>query len=99
MEELKNQFKGESEDLLREAAYNLALGGIDTSGLHIKARQALETLKRKDQISIRQGFKTEANGLEICPICKFEMKSVKLLDDKPAWYCPDHRIVVPKPVE
>jgi hypothetical protein len=98
--ELSKHYASEPEKILREASYNLALASISGDELMLKASRAIERLKQYgNSPDALQASKSQKPVLSYCPICKFEMVSVKLLDDKPAWHCPDHRITVPKPVE
>ena len=96
---LRERFKDEKPELLQEVAYNLALGSV-TADLEIRAAGAIERLRARQHTSPleAEAKKSQANFLSICPICKCGMRSVKLLEDRDAFYCPDHRIVVPFPI-
>lgn len=98
---LRKHHASEEEGVLREASYNLAIASITEDRLLERANQAIERLRasqaKGSPLSVARQ-KSQAS-IQDCPICRIAMSSVKLLDDKPAWYCTDHRIVVPKPVE
>lgn len=99
---LRKHHASEDESVLREASYNLAMANVTEDTLTERAAQAIQRL-RANQIKssplavARQ--KSVTASIQDCPICRIAMSSVKLLDEKPAWYCADHRIVVPKPIE
>ena len=98
---LRERFKDEKPELLQEVAYNLALGSVVTADLETRAASAIERLRPRQHAAsplASEAKKSEANFLSICPICKCGMRSVKLLEDRDAFYCPDHRIVVPFPI-
>lgn len=98
---LKKHHASESDETLREVSYNLAIASVEEDNLLDKAATALERVRSRATASpLTQHRKAEGRSeLQVCPICRIAMSSVKLLEDKPAWYCADHRIVVPKPVE
>lgn len=97
---LKSHHASEETAILNEVSYNLAIASIAQDRLLEKASAAITKLKQYRPISaLSQAKNNTPPPLHYCPVCKFEMETVKLLEDKAAWYCPDHRIVVPKPVE
>lgn len=99
---LRKHHASESEQTLREVSYNLALASVEESSLLDKAAQAIQrisqTAARRSALS-EQNDQRKSSDIQHCVICRMEMRSVKLLEDKPAWFCSDHRIIVPKPIE
>lgn len=89
--------------VLKEVAYNLSLASTSSSSLEERAARALNRIKASPALPqgvLRSTATKSAHGkLSICPICKMEMKPVKLLEARSAYYCPDHRITVPFPKE
>lgn len=97
---ISSTHKEESPQTLKEVAYNLALASTTTSNLAERAARAVEKLRNQEKPHApltQAAVKQESNSLSICPICKFKMKTVKLLEDRSAFYCQDHKIVVPFP--
>jgi hypothetical protein len=92
-----------SEDLknLKEAAYNLALASTTEATLEERASKALRLLHAaKSQAPsplTKSAEKAQSSFLSVCPICKCKMRTVKLIEDRDAFYCQDHRVVVPFP--
>jgi hypothetical protein len=92
-----------SEDLknLKEAAYNLALASTTEATLEERAAKALRLLHAaKAQAPsplTKSAEKATSSFLSVCPICKCKMRTVKLIEDRDAFYCQDHRVVVPFP--
>ncbi len=97
LDQLKTKFPQEKTEILQEASYNLSLASTESSQLQERMARAVERIKatpaRKFQVQ------SDSGGLDICPLCRFQMKSVNLIDDKGAWYCNEHKIVVPHPVK
>ncbi len=97
---LRKHHASEDEKVLREVSYNLAIANVAEDRILERAAQAIERLRAgqtKSPLTVAKQ-RTQAS-IQDCPICRIAMSSVKLLDEKPAWYCADHRIVVPKPTE
>lgn len=97
---LAQRFKDKDETILKEVAYNLAMASVTEAGLEERAEKALEKLQSSGFISMpleRAVNSKNKNKLSICPICKMDMQTVKLLEDRNAFYCKDHKIVVPYP--
>jgi len=98
---LAAKFKDKDEKSLKEVSYNLSLASTVTeSNLEEKAAKALEKLQGSGFLSMpldHAARMKNKNKLSICPICKMDMQTVKLLEDRRAFYCKDHRIVVPYP--
>ena len=100
---LSQRYPSESPKVLNEVAYNMALASVDESSIDQRAAKALDRLKASqmfDQPSAlsHEATKNKKQALSVCQICKQPMKTVKLLEDRNAYYCGDHRIVVPFPI-
>ena len=99
---LRKHYASESEQVLREASYNLAIASVEETSLLDKAAQAIQrisqTAAQRSPLASQQAQQRSAD-IQSCPICRIAMSSVKLLEEKPAWFCADHRIIVPKPIE
>ena len=100
---LNQRYPSESPKVLNEVSYNLALASVDETTIDRRAAQALDRLKAAQMVEVQSPLSHEAQknkkqALSVCQICKQPMKTVKLLDDRNAFYCGDHRIVVPFPV-
>ena len=96
---LREHYASEPEQVLREASYNLAMSSVSEETVLARAGRAIEKLNAYGSRSPLSAQQAQRTDLQTCPICRIAMSSVKLLEDKPAWYCADHRIVVPKPTE
>jgi hypothetical protein len=98
-QKLKAANAEQPEKVLKEVSYNLALAGVTASTLEERAAMALQRIKSEHGSNAlsHEAKKNEKTSLSKCPICRFDMKTVKLLEDRNAFYCPDHRIVVPFP--
>ena len=99
---LASRYQDKEPKILKEIAYNLSLASITRSSLEERAARALQQIQSApvDYGVLRQAAsKSVQNKLSICPICKMGMKIVKLMEDRSAYYCPDHRITVPFPIE
>jgi hypothetical protein len=103
---LIQRYASESPDILREAAYNLALASAEPMADNFwdRAGQALARIKhakseQKPSMLSEAAKKAYASQLAICPLCKQKMNLVKLLDDREAFYCQDHKICQPLPIE
>lgn len=107
---LVQRYAAEDAGTLKEAAYNLALAGVTASTELVqadfwsRAEQAVSKIKQGKQtadtrILSEAAKKAYASSLSICPICKSKMNLVKLLEDRQAFYCTDHKICQPLPVE
>lgn len=103
LSKLKVEFKDQDEKLLKEVSYNLALANIDWGSLTLRAQQALDKLKGSKSSPLsaleKEAYKTYSKVLSSCPICKQDMRLVKLMEERPAFYCPDHRVCQPLPAE
>lgn len=97
---LRKHHASEPDKVLLEASYNLAIAEVSEETLMEKAAKAIQRINSAPEKQSPLGAQQAARqDLATCPICRIAMSSVKLLEDKPAWYCADHRIVVPKPTE
>lgn len=99
---LRAKFADQNEKTIREISYNLCLANTTESSLEERARRALDKISASPMgaTPLNQSAKSAQHGkLSICPICKMGMKTVKLLEGHPAYYCPDHRITVKFPKE
>lgn len=100
---LVQRYASESTTTLKEAAYNLSLANVVEGEFWDRAEKAINKI-RQHQASGSSSILSEAakkatnSALSICPICKNKMNLVKLLDDKQAFYCTDHKICQPLPV-
>jgi hypothetical protein len=104
LRKLIQRYPSESTKVLNEVSYNLALASVDESTLETRAAKALDRLRGANHpqhphspLTV-EAMKNQKQSLSSCPICKHTMKTVKLLEDRNAFYCGDHRIVVPFPV-
>lgn len=100
---LSQRYPSESPKVLNEVAYNMTLANVDESTIDRRAAHALERLKSSQMVQVQSPLAHEAarnkkQALSVCQICKQPMKTVKLLEDRNAYYCNDHRIVVPFPI-
>ena len=97
---LKERYASENQKLLNEVAYNLSLASTNENTLEERAAKALQALRARATMASpleQTATKKEKTSLSVCPICKCGMRTVKLIEDRDAFYCPDHRIVVPFP--
>lgn len=97
---LKQKFKDKDEKLLREVSYNLSIASVTEANLEERAGNALKKLQGSGFVSMPLDHAVRnrnKNKLSTCPICKMDMQTVKLLEDRNAFYCRDHKIVVPYP--
>ena len=97
---LTQRYQTETPRLLNEVAYNLALASTTEANLDARASRAFDKLRglvKPNQPLTEAATRQEANQISVCPVCKCKMKTVKLLDDRNAFYCHDHKIVVPFP--
>ena len=89
--------------LLSEVAYNLTLAATTEENLEERAARALQKLRRdgfNPSAPLTQAASTgAASKLSTCPICKMSMQPVNLIENRPVYYCQDHKISVPLPVE
>jgi len=99
---LAGRYKDEDPQTIKEISYNLALASTSEGSLNERARLALQRIKSAPQAPspLSQQASSQTQGrLNVCPICKSSMETVKLMEDRSAHYCPDHKIVVPFPKE
>jgi adenylate kinase family enzyme len=97
---LMNRYKEKDSKILKEVAYNLCLASTTEASLEERASRALNRIQAtpRPQEPLKQmAAKQHQNKLSVCGICKMPMKTVKLLEDRSAYYCPDHRVTVPFP--
>lgn len=102
--ELVKHYISESPLVLKEAAYNLSMASVVKADFWEKAGKAVARIKEsqvlaKPSILSEAAKKAYSSALSICPICKSKMNLVKLLEDREAFYCPDHKIIQPLPCE
>lgn len=109
--QLVQRYASESPSVLKEAAYNLSLSSAVGGKTPVeadfwdKANQAIALIKQSKasqparSILSESAKKAYATALAICPLCKMKMNLVKLLDDRQAFYCQDHKVCQPLPVE
>jgi hypothetical protein len=102
---LIQRYASEQPSVLKEAAYNLSLGSVEVveADFWNKATQAIGRIKeaqaRPNTMLSEAAKKAYSSALAVCPLCKQKMNLVKLLDDRQAFYCQDHKICQPLPVE
>lgn len=108
--QLVQRYASESPLVLKEAAYNLSLASTDGQTVEAndkfwdKAQQAIARIKQaqpqnKHSMLSEAAKKAYSSALAICPLCKMKMNLVKLLDDRQAFYCQDHKVCQPLPIE
>jgi hypothetical protein len=102
LKKLVSKYTSEDAKILKEAAYNLALASTTEANLDERAARALRLLHaakvHQDQAPLtKSAAKAQSSALSVCPICKTKMRTVKLIEDRDAFYCQDHRVVVPFP--
>ena len=101
LEKLRERYAQEPETKLREIAYNLTLASTVEANWVERADRAVKRLQGHNlHAQTPLGLEANKNAqaqLSSCPICKFPMRTVKLLEDKDAFFCPDHRVCVPFP--
>lgn len=101
--QLVQRYASEEPSILKEAAYNLAVANVVEADLWSKADQAIARIKQAKpkggSILSEAAKKAYASQLAICPICKAKMNLVKLLDDREVFFCQDHKICQPLPLE
>lgn len=108
--QLVQRYASESPSVLKEAAYNLSLGSVETAAIEgnadfwNKAQQAIARIKQAQpapgtSMLSEAAKKAYSSALSICPLCKVKMNLVKLLDDRQAFYCQDHKVCQPLPLE
>lgn len=58
-------------------------------------------VKRRQATASTISFKREhrPRRLDVCPICRERMVRASLRDDRPVYYCPTHRVVLPIPTD
>jgi len=100
---LASRYQDKDPKTLKEVAYNLSLASVTNSSLEERAARALQQIQSAPigaGSPLRQAAAKSVHGkLSVCPICKMGMKTVKLMEDRAAYYCPDHRIAIPFPIE
>lgn len=101
---LKQRYAAEDASILKEAAYNLSIANVVESSFWEKADQAVARIKeaqanKKPSMLSEAAKKAYSSALSNCPICKQKMNLVKLLDERQAFYCMDHKICQPLPVD
>lgn len=100
LKKLVSQYKDKDSKILKEVAYNLSLASVTEASLEDRASRALSRIKAApvpQEPLQKVASKANHSKLSVCSICKMPMKTVKLLEDRSAYYCPDHRIAVPFP--
>lgn len=108
--QLIQRYASESPSILKEAAYNLSLAStekaptLDGGKFWTKAEEAIARIKqsntnKKPSLLSEAAKKAYSSALATCPLCKQKMHLVKLLDDREAFYCADHKICQPLPIE
>lgn len=99
LSKLIEKYASEDRTILKEAAYNLALASTTASNLEERAARALKLLSASKAPTplARAATKVQHSAFSNCPICKMGMQTVKLIEDRNAFYCSDHRVVVPFP--
>jgi hypothetical protein len=101
---LTARYSSEDQKTLKEISYNLAVAGTTENNLEIRAAQALKRLKGAAPSAAAEALHhaskmTAHNMLSICPICKVGMSPVKIMDDREVYYCAQHRIIQPLPID
>lgn len=92
---LQEQYPTEPVKHLNEAAYNLAIAGVQEASLMTRAERALQKIRSNNQTALSKTPRVTAGPEVLCSVCRNPMLEVKLVEDRPAHYCPDHRTVEP----
>jgi hypothetical protein len=102
-EKLTSHYRDQTPKVLKEVAYNLALANTTEANLADRASKALERIKASPpypENPLKQSAAaSNQSRLNVCPICKMGMKTVKNVEGRSMFYCPDHKIAVPHPVQ
>lgn len=102
---LMQRYASEQSTVLKEAAYNLSIASIEPveATFWDKASQAIARIKQSQNkgpsMLSEAAKKAYSSALAICPLCKQKMNLVKLLDDRQSFYCQDHKICQPLPID
>ena len=101
---LVERYGSEDPKLLKEISYNLTVAGTTEANLESRAELALKRLRAalpcQAGEAMHQATQTTAhNKLSTCPICKTGMRSVKIMDDRQVYFCTQHRVAQPYPIE
>jgi len=106
---LIQRYASEPGAILSEAAYNMSLAGVEVEGASSdrfweKAERTIsrirEATKNKPPSMLSEAAKKAySTALAVCPLCKQKMNLVKLLEDREVFYCQEHKICQPLPIE
>jgi hypothetical protein len=97
---LAGTHKDQDPKILKEISYNLALASTTQGSLDERARRALSRINAAPQAAspLVEQVRSQQQQKK-CPICKSAMEIVKLLEGRPAHFCPSHNVTEPLPVE